>query len=144
MTRERKFGFLMMAAVIGGLGIGLSTFAVIDPHPGAMISPMRIILGTLLVAFAMIWACTFTVRAHFTRDEFKRQREISASFWGGWLGIAASAPVFFFIAVGGFGSIAASHAPLLIFTLGYVLAPIFGAVGTVGAQLWLMHRDNKA
>jgi hypothetical protein len=142
MTREKKFEFLIAVGSIGGIAIGLATIAVVGPHHGTSPSPERIALGTLVVAIAMIWACYFTTRAHFTRDEFKRQREISASFWGGWLGIAATAPVFFFIAAGGFGPLAGFHAPLLVFTFGYLFAPVFGAIGTVGARLWLLYRDK--
>jgi hypothetical protein len=143
MTRQQRFSLLLTTGVIGGLAIGLCSYLAVGPHHHAAISPVRIAAGTLIVAFAMIWACYFTVWAHFTQDEFKRQREIAAGYWGGWLGIGASAPVFFFIAVGGFGPIATSRAPLLVFTLGYLLAPVFGAIGTVGARLWLVYGDNK-
>jgi hypothetical protein len=143
MTRDKKFQFLITVGSIGGIAIGLATIAVIGPRYGTSPSPERIALGTLVVAFAMIWTCYFTVRAHFARDEFKRQREIAASFWGGWLGMAATAPVFFFIAVGGFGPIATSRAPLLVFVMGYLLAPIFAVLGTVAAQLWLLYRDKR-
>lgn len=143
MTRDKKFQLLITVGSIGGLAIALAVFAVIHPHPGAAISPERIAIGTLVVALAMIWTCYFTVRAHFARDEFKRQREIAASFWGGWLGMAATAPVFFFIAAGGFGPIATFHAPLLVFTFGYLLAPVFAVLGTVAAQLWLLVRDKR-
>jgi hypothetical protein len=144
MTREKRFELLTVVGAIGGIAIALAVFAVIRPHHGISPSPERIAVGTLVVALAMIWACYFTVRAHFTQDEFKRQREIAASFWGGWLGMASTAPVFFFIAAGGFGPLAAFHAPpLLVFTFGYLLAPIFAVIGTVGARLWLMVRDKR-
>jgi MFS family permease len=143
MTREKRFQFLIIVGSIGGLAIALAVFAMIGPHRGVLPSPERIALGTLVVAIAMIWSCYFTVRAHFARDEFKRQREIAASFWGGWLGMAATAPVFFFIAAGGFGPVAGFHAPLLVFLGGYLLAPVFAVLGTVGAQLWLLYRDKS-
>lgn len=143
MTRDRKFLLFLTLAVVGGLGIGLSTILTVGPARGTIPDAARIIAGTVTVAFAMIWACFFAIRAHFAQDEFKRQREILASYWGGWLGIAASAPIFFFIAIGGIGRVAGIHAPpLLIFVIGYLLAPLCGAIGTVGARLWLRHRDS--
>ena len=62
-----------------------------------------LLVGTVIVALAMEWSFYFAARAHFTLDEYKRYRSISASYWGGWFGIGASAPVFFFIAAGGLG-----------------------------------------
>jgi TRAP-type C4-dicarboxylate transport system permease large subunit len=105
---------------------------------------VRIIAGMLVMTIAMAWACFFITRAHFAQDEFKRQREISASFWGGWFGIAASAPIFFFIAIGGLRPLEIIHVqPLLGFTIGYLIAPICGFLGTVGARLWLRRLDAQ-
>ncbi len=144
MTRDGKFLLFLALAVIGGIGIALSTFAVIGPLRGNGLSMAHIVAGTIVVTVAMAWACAFVTRAHFARDEFKRQREISASYWGGWFGIAASTPIFFFIAAGGLGRPASLHAaPLIVFTSGYLLAPICGLLGTVAAQLWLRRRDNQ-
>jgi hypothetical protein len=145
MTRDQKFALFLAVAIVGGVGIGLSTILAISPHHNSAPDTARIIAGTLLTTFAMAWACFFAARAHFARDEFKRQREVSASYWGGWLGIGASAPLFFFIAVGGFGPLATSNVPrLVIFTIGYVLAPICGAIGAIGAGLWLRLRDARS
>ncbi|HEY2071206.1 MAG TPA: hypothetical protein VGG48_16740 [Rhizomicrobium sp.] len=143
MARNQKFALFMALAIIGGLGIALSTFLAVGRAHGAPPDMARIIAGTLIVALAMGWAMFFTVRAHFAQDEFKRQREISASFWGGWMGIAASAPVFFFIAMGGLGHLATVSAPpVRIFTIGYLLPTIFGVIGTIGARFWLRRRDS--
>jgi hypothetical protein len=143
MARTQKFALFLAVAIIGGIGIGLSTILTVGNIRDAVPGTARIIAGTLLVSFAMGWACYFATRAHFAQDEFKRQREMSASYWGGWLGMAASAPIFFFIAVGGFGPLATAKVPALdIFVTGYVLAPVCAAVGAVGARLWLRHRDS--
>jgi amino acid transporter len=143
MTRNQKFALFLALALIGGIGIGLSTFLAIGRIRDTAPDTAHIIIGTLVVTLAMVWACFFTVRAHYAQDEFRRQREISAGYWGGWLGIAASAPIFFFIAIGGFGVHPAAHVhPSIIFTAGYVLAPICGAVGAVGARVWLHYRDR--
>jgi hypothetical protein len=145
MTRDQKFTIFLAVAIIGGIGIGLSTILAVGPHQGAAPGSARIIAGTLLTTLAMAWACFFAARAHFARDEFKRQREVSASYWGGWLGIAASAPLFFFTAVGGFGPLAAWNVPpMLVFLAGYLLAPICAAAGAIGAALWLRYRDSRS
>lgn len=142
MTRNQKTSLFLTVAVIGGIGIGLSTIPVVGARNTAP-DATRVIAGTLLVAIAMAWACFFAIRAHLAQDEFERQREILASYWGGWLGIAASAPIFIFITFGGFGRLATLHAPPVdIFMLGYLLPTIFAGVGAVGARLWLRHRDS--
>jgi len=142
MTRKQRFALFLAMAIVGGIGIGLSVIPIVGPHHNTVPDMLRIVAGTLVVTFAMMWACFFTVRAHFLQDEFNRQREISSGYWGGWLGIAASAPVFFFLAINSLGRDAHTP-PLIAFTLGYVLAPIFGALGTVGTRLWLRQRDRQ-
>ncbi|HWD29624.1 MAG TPA: hypothetical protein VG387_20800 [Rhizomicrobium sp.] len=140
MTRSHKVALFLALAIVGGVGIGLSTFfAVGHLHDGAP-GMVRIVAGTLIVTFAMGWAVYFATRAHFAQDEFNREREIAASYWGGWLGIAASAPVFFFVAAGGLGHAAA---PQILFTAGYLLPTICAAIGAVGARLWLRQRDGQ-
>lgn len=145
MDRNQKFGLFLAMAIIGGIGIGLSAIPIIGPAHNSVPAMSRIIAGTVVVTIAMVWACFFTVRAHFMQDEFNRQREISAGFWGGWLGIAASAPVFAFVGIAGFAQRAGMHLPpITAFALGYVLGPVFGAVGTLGARLWMRTRDRQA
>jgi hypothetical protein len=144
MDRRQKFALYLALGIIGSIGIALSTFVIVGPLHNGTLGTSRIIAGTLIVTIAMAWACIFVTRAHFAQDEFARQREISASFWGGWFGIAASAPIFFFIAVGGLGPLATTHVqPLIGFVTGYVLAPICGLAGAVGARLWLRRLDRQ-
>ena len=143
MTRSQKSALFLALAVVGGVGIGLSTILIVGRTHGAAPDTTRIVAGTLIVGFAMAWACFFAVRAHFSQDEFKRQREMSASYWGGWLGMGASAPIFFFIAIGGFGPLATMHVqPVRVFALGYLLPTVFAATGAAGLALWQRHRDS--
>lgn len=143
MSRTQKFALFLAVAIIGGIGIALSTFLALGNIRHAAPGTARVIAGTLIVTVAMGWACYFAARAHFAQDEFMRQREISASYWGGWLGMGASAPIFFFIAAGGFGPGAAMKAPpLIVFVGGYLLAPISAGIGAIGARLWLRYRDG--
>ena len=141
MTRDRKFSLFLASAIVGGVGICVAAIPVVGNIRNA--DTVRVVAGTLVVALAMAWACFFVTRAHFAQDEFKRQREIWASFWGGWLGIAASAPIFFFLAVGGLEHLATVHVPPVeIFTIGYLLPTICGGIGALGMRLWLRHRDG--
>jgi len=143
MPRSRKFALYLTLAIIGGIGIALSALPAVGRVRNATPDTARILAGTLIVAVAMAWAFFFAMRAHGAQDEFKRQREISAGYWGGWLGIAASAPIFFFIALVDFLKPATVHvAPVIVFTVGYMLSPICGGVGAVIAQALQRHRDN--
>lgn len=57
--------------------------------------------------------------------------------------MGASAPIFFFIALGGLGHFAATNTPpVRVFTIGYLLPTICAAIGAIGARLWLRHRDS--
>lgn len=143
MTRNRKFALYLTLAIIGGIGIALLALPAVGRVRNATPDTARILVGTLIVTVAMAWAFFFAMRAHGVQDEFKRQREISAGYWGGWLGIAASAPIFFFVALVVFLKPATVHvAPVIVFTAGYVLSPICGGIGAVIAQLLQRHRDN--
>lgn len=143
MTRNQKTALFLSLAIVGGAGIGVLSIPVLGLVHGAAPGTARVVAATLVVILAMAWACYFATRAHLAQDEFARQREISASYWGGWLGIAASAPVFFFIGIGAVVNRAAMHAPpVLIFTTGYLLAPLCGLAGAVGGRIWLRYRDR--
>jgi hypothetical protein len=144
MTRSQKFALFLTLAIVGGIGIGLSGLLAVGPARHTTPGTSRIFAGTLVILIAMAWAFYFAMRAHNVQDEFKRQREISAGYWGGWLGIAASAPIFFFIALDSFLNPATVHvAPVIVFTVGYVLSPICGGIGTVIAQQLQRHRDSR-
>ena len=106
-----------------------------------------IVVTALIVAAAMIWACYFAFRAHSSKDEFQRQREVTAGFWGGWLGIGASAPIFVLIAGSGLRAIAhatpLAQQPLRFFLMGYLLPVLTGAVGAIAARIWMRRRDMR-
>ena len=144
MDRARRKSVFMAVAIVGGMGIGLSTIFAVGHAHNASLPLTRIIVGTVIVALAMGWAFYFATRAHFTLDEYKRYRSISASYWGGWFGIGASAPVFFFIAAGGLGRLGTLHiAPAILFMMGYLLPTLSGAIGAVAASIWRRHRDAR-
>ena len=95
----------------------------------------------------MLWACWFAVRAHFAEDEYQRQQETFDSFWGGWLGIGASAPVFVFIAMGGLRwlDLASSSRGQVFraFVLGYFLPVACATMGVIFARVWRRLRDKR-
>ena len=144
--RKRRFVVFISLAIVGGLAIGLAPLFFVPGHVRAgSLDTIRLVAGVLIVAAAMTWACYFTFRAHSTMDEFQRQREVTAGFWGGWLGIGASAPIFFLMALSGLRWIAhatpLAQQPLRFFLIGYLLPVLTGAVGAVGARLWMRRRD---
>ena len=127
-------------AILGGIGLALAAFVAMGHVDLKSPNPLRILGGTLAIALAMFWACWFSVRAHFAEDEFQRQREIYVSFWGGWLGLGASAPVFFFIAVGGLHwldpVVPANAQSFRAFVVGYLLPIACAVLGVAAAGLW--------
>lgn len=146
--RKQRTRRLLAVAIIGGTTlcvVGMfAIFGQVRPKPDIA----RAIASAVIVALAMGWACFFTVRAHYAQDEFNRQREITASFWGGWLGIAASAPVYVLLALDGLpGVVNIAHSttpPLIVLTLGYMLPVFCAAIGAIGGRIWLRRRDKSA
>jgi len=135
--RVVAYATLGLFGAIAILIVPLLAFGHADfPKPLAV----RIVAVTVAAALAVTWGCVFAARAHFAMDEFQRQREISVWFWGGWMGVAASAPVYCFVAAGGLHlidpAIPAGPHLLTAFVLGYVL-PLAGAVtGVIVALIW--------
>src|ERR1700683_4173289 len=99
--RNLRVAANLAAGILGSLGLCAVLLLAMRHTDLKTPDPVRIVGSTLVVALAMLWACWFAVRAHFAEDEYQRQQETFDSFWGGWLGIGASAPVFVFIAMGG-------------------------------------------
>ena len=145
--RHRRPVILLTIAVLGSAVIGLATFFVLGITNHKPPDFIHVIAGTVTVTVAMIWACAFAARAQFAEDEFQRHREISVSFWGGWLGIAASMPVFFFVSVGGLRWVAPGVLPsiptLRAFMLGYAVPIICAVIGVVVAWWWRRFRDRN-
>ncbi len=128
---------LMSIAMVGALAIlvlPLITLGSTAPHHG--LSPSRILWTTAAVTVAVAWAYYFATLAHRRLDEFQRERTKTTAYWGVALGIALSAPIYIFIAMGGLHwvdpRVPVGKDLANAFVLGYAL-PVLGA--TLG---WLV------
>jgi hypothetical protein len=137
----------LAVGILGSLGLCVALLFAIGHTNLTTPDPVRIVGATLVVALAMLWACWFAVRAHFAEDEYRRQQETFDSFWGGWLGIGASAPVFVFIAMGGLRWLDLAGRPhgqvFRAFVLGYLLPVAFATLGVVVARVLRRLRDKR-
>ena len=145
--RNRRFAVLLTTGLLGGAAIALTTFLVLGDIHHKPPDFIHVVAGTVVISLAMIWGCVFAIRAQSAADEFQRQREIYVSYWGGWLGIAASAPIFFFVSVGGLRWIApgvpASKPMLGAFMFGYFVPIVCAVIGVVVAWWWRRLRDRS-
>jgi hypothetical protein len=109
--------------------------------PHSPVNALQVVtVGVVTTLVAMAWTVFFSARAYRTLDEFQREKEKSAWYWGGLLGLAASAPLCFFIAVGGLHWID-PNIPIGIpfmraFLLGYFLPVTLMAGGAFISRLW--------
>jgi len=105
-------------------------------------APWLIVAATLAATLAIAWTFAFA-RVAFNRfDEFQRALSLRAWYWGAAIGIAVSAPLYVFVALGGLawlfphtfdkGPVAARA-----FAAGYALPTLFQGAGCVGVALWL-------
>jgi hypothetical protein len=104
-----------------------------------------ILVLSVSVAAAMAWMVTFAWLSFRNLDEFGQEGSKFAWYWGGTLGLAASAPVFMFIALGGL-HVLWPASPLgravgRAFMTGYLLPTIAQGVG-YGA-VWIGWRAAK-
>lgn len=140
LSRDQRFMLNLAIAIVGAMVIALVPLLAIGHAGHQARDPGRIVVGTIAVALAMVWACGFAARAHLARDEFHRQRELAVWYWGGWLGVGATTPVFFLAAMSGLRWFdpmgAASPRTVWVFTLGYVLPVVGGVLGATAAGLW--------
>ena len=147
MNRKKRSALFITAAIVGSIVLGLAPLFAIRHLWSAPLDIVDIVVTALIVAAAMIWACYFAFRAHSSKDEFQRQREVTAGFWGGWLGIGASAPIFVLIAGSGLRAIAhatsLAQQPLRFFLMGCLLPVLTGAVGAIAARIWMRRRDMR-
>ena len=67
------------------------------PFPSAA----RILQLTIVMTLAVAWGVAFAILYFRNSDEFTQEGSRVAWYWGGVMGIAASAPVFTFVEAGG-------------------------------------------
>ena len=137
--RNRRISVNFAIGIAGAIALCVTTFFTIGHVDPKAPNLLRIVGGTLIIALAMAWACWFSIRAHFAQDEYQRQREITVTFWGASLGLAASAPIFFFVAVGGvhwLNPAESSHGAVFrAFVIGYLLPALCVLIGVIVARV---------
>ncbi len=131
-------------AVVGV--VGASAFLLVPllvfgrPHTPIYQDPPRLIVWSLLVAAAMVWAVVFAWLAFGRTGEFEQTASKFAWYWGGSIGLAVSCPLFAFIAWGGLHWLMPSLpvGPQLFraFVMGYGLAVGAQLVGFLIARAW--------
>jgi hypothetical protein len=82
---------------------------------------------TALVLVGELWCLGFATLMHRSFDEYQRERAKSAWYWGGGIGLVASAPIAVFMAMAGWRP---------TFMLGYLLPSLGLALGYVVASFW--------
>jgi hypothetical protein len=97
------WGYLL-AGVAGAVALELFP-ALLFGRLHAPVPPLRIAVSTLAVAAAMAWMVVFATLSFRHLDEFAKEGSKFAWYWGGTLGLAASAPVFLFVELGGLHAI---------------------------------------
>jgi hypothetical protein len=120
--------------------------ALLLAHPGAfgLDTATRLLLRTLAATIAMAVAIGFATVSFRYADEFTQQASKFAWYWGGAGGLAASAPIYVFIATGGLGLMglarpappAVGHAGYVGFVTGYGLALVSLMAGWIVARIW--------
>jgi hypothetical protein len=128
-------------ALLGGTAIAIAPLLALGhAEPHSNLSATRILAGTIASLLAIAWAIYFARRAYGTGDEFQREKEKSAWYWGGSVGLAASVPLLFFIGVGGLhwiDPVVPTGLDLMrAFLLGYFLPVVLMTCGYLASRFW--------
>lgn len=136
----QRIGYTLIA-LIGGVAIALSPlllFGHVQPH--ASLNGASLVGATAASLLAMAWAVFFATRAYRSGDEFQREKEKSAWYWGSSVGLAASAPLLFFIGVGGLhwidAKVPVGSDLMRAFLLGYFLPVVLMTGGYFVSRFW--------
>jgi hypothetical protein len=100
----------------------------------------EIVVATIAAATAMVWTFYFARRADHRGDEFMRARSKTSWYLGSSVGVAASLPIFAFVALGGLHwldpAIPAGKPLALAFSYGYLLPVVMQLLGYFVAYAW--------
>ena len=92
----------VVAGLGGALAIMVGPLLVLGPaHAPRYRDPTRLIVMCAAVAIAMAWCVIFSWLTFRRQDEYEQAASKFGWYWGGLIGLGASAPVFAFIAWGG-------------------------------------------
>ena len=126
--RVRRMWLFRLAGPGGALALIGASAALFAAVPG----PTRIIGPTAMIALAIGWVSLFAWLTARQEDEFTQAGSKFAWYWGALFGIAASAPVCFFVAAGGLALIPALHAGTDPSRAGFF---IFGYMMAIASQM---------
>jgi hypothetical protein len=134
----RVGAYLGAAVILGGAA------ALLRKHAGPAsdgIHPLTIVGVTVATALAMAWGLAMAALAFRRMDEYLRAGSKFAWYWGGSLGLAASAPLYAFIGLGGLHwlfpqTFAVGRDLFHAFVLGYALPFVTMAGGLLIAWLY--------
>ena len=100
-SRTRRIWAYAAIALLGGSTIAVTPILFFRHVSNGVADPTRIVATTIAGGLAMLWAFGFAIRGFRSMDEFMRQRSQVAWYWGGFLGLAVSFPIYSFVAGGG-------------------------------------------
>jgi hypothetical protein len=117
---------------VGAVGaVALVVFPMSIFGPPTYRDPARLTVMSLIAASAVAWSVIFSWLAFRRQDEFAQNASKFAWYWGGSIGLAASIPIFAFLAWGGLHwlapSVPAGTNILRALLVGYLL-PVFAQV----------------
>jgi len=130
----------VLAGVLGAWIIAAAPLIALG-RPGPVPTPTHIVVATLAAMAAIIWAVVFATLVFRRLDEFQQAASKFAWYWGGSIGLAASLPVYAFIAAGGLHWLDPANFHLggnllRAFVIGYGLPVIFQLAGFLAARGW--------
>jgi hypothetical protein len=138
----RSWGW-MAVAVAGGIVIWVGPVMLLSHHGVlGLTDTARLLARVVAASLAMAWAIVFAALGYRAQDEFTQEASKFAWYWGGALGVGASAPIYVFVALGGLNLIgagpppAARHAAFVGFVSGYGLMGISLLAGFAVARIW--------
>jgi hypothetical protein len=132
--RRRRYWAYLAATVVGALVISQAPLVLVGrPVVHGVIDAGRVVVWTIAVALAMVWAVGFGVLMFRNQDEFQRQASQVGWYWGATLGIGLSTPIFVFIGLGGLHAfwpgVPASPELKRAFVIGYLLPVLMQFAG---------------
>jgi hypothetical protein len=130
----------ILAAWIGGFVVML-TPRLLFGASAADVGTSRVMITTLAAVVAIAWTFWMAALAFRRLDEFQQEAGKFAWYWGGSLGIAASAVGYAFIGLGGLHWLDPAHFGLgkelyRSFQIGYALGIGCPLVGFLVMRLW--------
>ncbi len=130
----------------GGIALLSLSFLVFGrPLTNGLLNPASIAQVVVSSILAVSWAIAFATLAYRNADEFMQEGSRVSWYWGGLMGVAASAPVYVFVMLGGLHWLWPSS-PIgkelaRAFAFGYALPVVFQLLGfTIVAAWWQLSK----